>query len=115
MTIEINPDGPVKIDGNWKHARVSESVAEKHPEIVKSVSRHQLTYSLVGLFLGFICVIGGVALFLLGVSQKSQWVTNLLGASSEITDAAPGAILFIVGLFVVFVTRYQMHVANRKG
>ncbi len=35
-----------------------------------------------------------------------SWTAEFLGANSKISDAAPGAVLFIVGLFTVFLTRY---------
>jgi hypothetical protein len=33
-----------------------------------------------------------------------NWSLKLLGARSELADAEPGTILFVVGLFYVFVT-----------
>ena len=41
-------------------------------------------------------------------SALREWTAKFLGASSQILDAAPGAVLFIVGLFIVFVTRYKV-------
>lgn len=81
-------------------------------ESVILLSKHQLIYSILGLVLGFVCVIGGIILFLAGAIGAMSWTAKFLGASSEILDAAPGAVLFIVGLFVVFVTRYDV---NAKG
>ena len=83
-------------------------VGHHSDELIEQVSRHQLVYSICGLVLGSLCVIGGLALFLAGVTGKMSWTAKFLGASSEILDAAPGAVLFIVGLFVVFVTRYVL-------
>src|SRR5260370_1044403 len=81
----------------------------KHSDpVTKQLSEHQLIYSMLELVLGLVCVIGGLVLFLVGVSGKMSWTAKFLGASSEILDAAPGAVLFIVGLFVVFVTRYNV-------
>src|SRR5437773_484692 len=75
---------------------------------VEKLSKHHLIYSILGLVLGLACVIGGVVLFLAGVTGKMSWTAKFLGASSQILDAAPGAVLFIVGLFIVFVTRYKV-------
>ncbi len=77
-------------------------------ELVEKLSRHQLIYSTLGLVLGLACVIGGVVLFFAGVTGRMSWTAKFLGASSEMLDAAPGAVLFVVGLFVVFVTRYMV-------
>jgi hypothetical protein len=69
---------------------------------------------MTGLFLGLVCMIGGIALFLNGVSGSTNWTAKILGNESTITDAAPGAILFTVGLFVIIVTRYKAKFANME-
>lgn len=79
-----------------------------HDDLIENLSKHQLIYSILGLVLGLVCVVGGVILFLAGVTGKMNWTASFLGASSEILDAAPGAVLFIVGLFIIFVTRYKV-------
>jgi hypothetical protein len=70
--------------------------------------RYKFIYSICGLVLGFVCIIGGIALFLNGVAGATSWTAKFLGASSSINDAAPGSVLFIVGLFIVFVTRFKV-------
>ena len=72
-----------------------------------ALAKFELIYSIIGQFLGLICILGGVILFINGVAGSTSWTAKILGAESTITDAAPGAILFIVGLFFVFVTRYK--------
>ena len=72
--------------------------------------RSQLIYSLAGLVLGLACVVGGIILFLYGITGSTTWAAKLVGAESNITDAAPGAVLFIVGLFVVWITRFDVKV-----
>ena len=72
-----------------------------------SLAKNELVYSITGLVLGLLCVLGGIALFLNGVAGATSLTAKFLGAESTITDAAPGVVLFIVGLFVVFVTRYK--------
>lgn len=80
--------------------------ASKHPKTVQILSKHQLIYSILGIVLGLAAIIGGIALFLNGIAGSMSWTASFLGAESNINDAAPGAILFIVGLFIVFITRY---------
>ena len=74
------------------------------------LSLYQFVYSLCGLVLGLACLAGGVLLFLNGVAGSASWTARILGVESQVSDAAPGAILFIVGLFVVFVTRFTVRV-----
>ena len=73
----------------------------------RSIMMFRLVYSLCGLFLGLACIIGGIAMFFGGIAGATKWTATILGASSEISDAAPGAVLFIVGLFIVVATRFS--------
>ena len=70
----------------------------------------QLVYSLAGLVLGLACVIGGILLFFHGVAGSSSWVGEVIGLKSKLSDAAPGTVLFVVGLVVVFLTRFTVRV-----
>lgn len=72
---------------------------------------------MAGLVLGVVCMVGGVVLFLNGVAGSSRWTAKMLGGDSTLTDAAPGAILFDVGLLAVFLTRYKVKLdrGRQKG
>jgi hypothetical protein len=70
----------------------------------------QLIYSLAGLVLGLACVIGGILLFFHGVAGSSSWVGEVIGVKSKLSDAAPGTVLFVVGLAIVWVTRFAVRV-----
>lgn len=83
--------------------------------VAQDAYRYRFWYSIGGLILGGLSMILGSVLFLFGATGETTWVANILGAHSEITDAAPGAILFIVGLFVVFVTRFRTAVRTSSG
>lgn len=71
------------------------------------LARYQLYYSIAGLVLGLVCMLGGIFLFIQGVTGAAEWYANVLGLESRISQAAPGAILFVVGLAVVYCTRYK--------
>lgn len=71
------------------------------------LAKFELIYSITGLVLGLCCIAAGVVLFLKGITGSTSWTAKALGLESTISDAAPGAIVFIVGLFVVMVTRYK--------
>jgi hypothetical protein len=60
---------------------------------------------MLGLILGLAAIIGGVILGLNGVAGSTSWTTKLLGLESQINDAAPGVVLFIVGLFMIWATK----------
>ncbi len=76
------------------------------------LARLQLIYSLAGLVFGLACIVGGIGLFLHGVVGASSWVGDVIGVQSRLSDAAPGTILFIVGLAVVWVTRFAVRVSR---
>jgi hypothetical protein len=80
------------------------------PGTYKRFSLYQLIYSLAGLVLGLACIVGGIVLFLRGVTGSTSWTAKMIGAESQVSDAAPGVVLFIVGLFIVFVTRFGIKV-----
>jgi len=82
----------------------------RDPASYRRFSLYQFVYSLSGLVLGLVCILGGVVLFLNGIVGTTSWTARLLGAESSVTDAAPGAVLFIVGLFMVYVTRFTIKV-----
>jgi len=68
----------------------------------------QLIYSLAGLVLGLACIAGGILLFFHGVTGSSSWVGEVIGVKSNLSDAAPGTVLFVVGLAVVWLTRFAV-------
>jgi len=70
---------------------------------------------MMGLVLGIVSMIGGISLLLSGVAGSTSWTTKILGNQSTITDAAPGAVLFVVGLFGVIVTRYKVKMNREEG
>jgi apolipoprotein N-acyltransferase len=72
----------------------------------------QLIYSLAGLLFGLACVVGGILLFFHGVAGSSSWVGEFIGVQSKLSDAAPGTVLFVVGLVVVWLTRFSVRVSR---
>jgi hypothetical protein len=73
----------------------------------------QFLYSTGGLIVGIICVLGGIVLFLHGVVGSTTWIGSFIGVKSQLADAAPGTILFVVGLFVIWVTRFDISPVGR--
>jgi hypothetical protein len=70
--------------------------------------RYQFIYSMTGLFLGFLSMIGGVALCLNGFARSTGWAAAIPGNKGAITDGLPGALLFAAGLLVIFSTRHKV-------
>lgn len=74
----------------------------KSIELTETVVRLRFIYSMCGLVLGLLCMIGGVVLLLHGLLGSVSWATNVLGLESEISDAPFGGLLFITGRIVIF-------------
>jgi hypothetical protein len=81
-------------------------------EFWKKAPLYALIYSLSGLVFGLACVLGGIVLFLRGVSGSTSWSAKILGVQSNLTDAAPGVILLVVGLFIIWATRFMVRVVK---
>jgi len=75
---------------------------------------YQLVYSLAGLGVGLSCVVGGIILFIMGIGGNINWVLKGEGFHSQIANAAPGAVLFVVGMLVVWMTRFDI-IGPRRG
>jgi hypothetical protein len=69
----------------------------------------KLIYSLVGLLVGLVCVIIGAILCWHGVTGNISWTAKIVGVfDSNMSDAPPGAILFVVGLVGVWFTTFKV-------
>lgn len=85
------------------------------PHLQIKLAKLEYRYATLGLVVGLIGILGGILLFLNGVLGSTSWTANLLGAESQISDAAPGALLFVVGLLVVIATRPKVrHLHNPR-
>jgi len=75
----------------------------------------EYSYGKLGLILGVSSIIGGIVLGLNGVAGSTSWTAKLLGLESSINDAAPGVVLFVVGLFMVWVTKPRVKLKDLQG
>jgi hypothetical protein len=83
---------------------------EMSEETKQMAIRYQFIYSTLGLSLGLMCMILGTLLFFNGIGGSTSWTAKIMGADSKISDAAPGALLFSVGLFSVSITRFGIKI-----
>lgn len=74
---------------------------------LKNLVGHEYGYAKLGLFLGVICILGGIFLCINGVAGATNWTAKIIGLESKINDATPGVVLFIVGIFIVQITKPQ--------
>ncbi len=75
--------------------------------------RYQFLYSLAGLIAGLACVLCGIFLFWNGIDGVgSSWTADAFGL--KISDAAPGVVLFFVGLALAQLTKFTVRIAPRR-
>ncbi len=74
---------------------------------------YQFLYSLAGLIAGLACVIGGMVLFLNGIEGGGSWTADVFGV--KITDAAPGIVLFILGVVLSNITAFTVRFSPSKA
>jgi cytochrome b subunit of formate dehydrogenase len=77
-------------------------------ELHKAGMKYKFIYSMFGLVVGILCIAAGTFLGLSGVVGHTSWTASMLGFSTNINDAAPGVIVFIVGIFFVLITRFKV-------
>ena len=93
--------------------RKSDSVAQLVDPRLVVVAIFQLVYSVLTLLLGLACIVVGATLSLNSVGGDITWSVNLAGASSQLSSAPQGVVLFVVGLFVVWIGRFSVEFKSR--
>lgn len=83
------------------------------PQDGKTLIGLQFIYSLLGLIFGFGCVVVGAYLFVQGISGGSSLLAEVTGLKLNISDAAPGALLFCVGIMIAWITRFNVKITKR--
>lgn len=97
---EGNIRPPVK-----KALSISGTLSEKNQKLA---IHYQFVYSMVGLGVGLLCLLLGIVLFLRGISGTTSLTTKILNLEGEISDAAPGGLLFFVGIVIIYITRFSI-------
>jgi hypothetical protein len=93
--------------------RASERSASER--LLAEAIKGEYRYGMLGLILGITSIICGVVLCLNGVAGSTSWTARVLAMESKVNDAAPGVVLFIVGLFFVWVTKPKVKLRDLQG
>jgi hypothetical protein len=70
-------------------------------------------YSILGLLVGVIFLVGGLILLLSGIGGSSHFVAEILGAKFDLSDATAGVICAVLGFIVIFVTRFEIRIQGK--
>jgi C4-dicarboxylate transporter len=92
-------------DRSRPEAIVVDGASRSAGMIVAAAVKSEYQYAKLGLALGLASIIAGTILGLHGVTGATSWTAKVLGLESKINDAAPGVVLFIVGIFYVWITK----------
>jgi hypothetical protein len=76
--------------------------------------KYKLIYSISGLVLGLACILTGLVLGLAGVAGHTNFTASLLGLNWNMTDAAPGVVVFVVGVFMVWISRFKVEATRQE-
>ena len=82
-------------------------------EFWQRVLLYQFLYSLSGLASGLVSLLGGVLLFLNGIVGEGKWTADFFGVT--ISDAAPGIVLFVVGVSLAQLSKFTVRIAPKKN
>jgi len=104
---EIKPDDP-----ETKSELPKTSSSER---IIQAAILGEYLYACLALLLGVLSIISGSMLCLYGVAGKTSLVASVVGFRANLNDAAPGVVLFVVGLFMIFVTRPRVKLGDLRG
>lgn len=80
----------------------------KDPSLFRFAVDRQYRYSRVGLAVGCLCILAGLLLLLHGISGSVSWTAQLMHFTSKLVDAPAGIVLAVLGLAVVWITRFEV-------
>jgi hypothetical protein len=106
-----NEGKPANLEGAnlASQAKVRHRGISHSSESLSQAIKGEYSYAKLGLLLGLAAIIGGVVLCIHGTTGSTSWSAKLLALSSEINDAVPGVVLFIVGLFMIVATKPKIN------
>jgi hypothetical protein len=105
-------DGAANSRPNYNGPHNDNNVTAPNAASQTPASPHEHWYHAAspGLWFGVSVLIVGCSLFFLGMSGHLIQIAMAIGLAPELVDASPGALLFVLGLFVVWSTRDKIPV-----
>lgn len=112
---DFGPGSPLLLRGRVGCAGGVELPPSAPASAWRAAVRHQFIFSMTGLLSGLGIMGLGATFCYLGVEGKTTWSAHLLGFDSRLVDAAPGVVLIVVGLILIWVTQHRVSVARPDG
>lgn len=63
----------------------------------------ELLKTAIGISVGIICIAGGAWLSYVGITANTSWSIHFMGESFDLTTSAPGVVMIVAGMAIVFV------------
>jgi hypothetical protein len=108
-------------EGSETGGQGGQSLASARPRnssseaVIKRAILGEYIYSTISLILGLAAIIAGSVLCIYGVTGHTSFTASLLGLNTNLNDAAPGVVLFVVGLFMIWITRPKVKLGDLVG
>ena len=108
------PAGELPAGRGANHLSSESNGSSSAERLVSAAITGEYRYAMLGISLGVLSILGGILLGLHGVGGHTSWTAKFLGLQSQINDAAPGVVLFIVGLFMLLITKPRVRLRDLK-
>jgi hypothetical protein len=83
--------------------------------VIRTAILGEYIYASIALVLGLASIVAGSLLCVYGVAGHTSFTASLLGLNTNLNDAAPGVVLFVVGLFMIWATRPKVKLSDLVG
>jgi hypothetical protein len=109
----MNPDDYYEDDDPEDCDEINECFEEKHEYHECDTKKDTNIISLIGLAIGFVCIIIGLLLTVFEVSGGLiNWNFNAGSIGSSLSNATPGVLSMVIGCIIIVVTLHKQHPPN---
>ena len=78
-------------------------------DVIKEAIKSQYRYSIIGYIVGIVIILLGIILLVLKIFFPLNDLSfKILSFSISTSNASPGIILFIIGLIIIYITRFSV-------
>lgn len=92
-----------------KKYRQIEILNNSSDDVIKKAIESQYRYSIIGYIVGVVIILLGAVLLVLKIFFPQNDISfKILSFSISTNNASPGIILFIIGLIIIYITRFSV-------
>jgi len=75
---------------------------------INRLSRRELIIAILGFVFGVVIILLGIILLLNIDRGEIELLVKIIGLHIEVTSAPPGIVISLIGLIVIYITRYRI-------